>query len=200
MKTFPAGHGALGEGGKSRLLLGKPFWSQGVGISHQRSLGTEGHGSTRAAVPRATAAPLRAHLMLEMAVGNELTLAKPTTLRWEEGAGCAGSSRGTGGCSTPAEPQPSRAERGERSKGGRCEELRGQKASSFPEIPTGIPVCPLRKDCPLRWLQPNSPCLLSMAVTKHQLLHRALRPPSCRGMPGLAETGWEKPGISPALS
>lgn len=144
----------------------------------------EGHGSVRATVPRAAAAPLRAHPTLETAVGNGLLPAKPAALRWERGAGCAGSSCGTRVCSTPAEPRSGGADGGERSGEERREGHREQRTSVFPEIPSEIPVCPLREDHPL----------LTVATKRHvSPWHSRYQTPPLssapsRGIPGLGSS------------
>lgn len=151
----------------------------------------EGHGSTRAAVPRAAATPLRAHPRLEMAAGNGPTPAKPTALHRERGAGCAG------GCSTPAELRPGGAKGSKKSWGERREGLGEQRVSGFPEIPTGIPVCPV---IPSDSRNRAARYLPGTAVTKRQLLHRALSHPNRRGMPRLGRSRMGEAGDFPPPS
>lgn len=198
-KTFPARRSALGEGGKSRLLLGKPFWSRGVGISHRRSLGTKRDGS---------APGLRCQ---------EPRQRRPERIRgwkWQRGTGCRRPNPPrSAGRGEPAvcgiEPRHRRVlhvsrtvaqrSRGIAREGGKrdVENLEDKEPVVFLKSRRECPFTQSGKTVPSDSHDGAARVSPGTAVTKCRPLHRALRPPSRRRMPGLAGAGREEPRIFP---
>ena len=136
-------------------------------------------------MPRAATEPLRPYPASETVAENRPTPAKATApCRIEPWRGRV--------------PRTSRTQAWRsqgRGKKQRSEELGGQKASSFPEIPTGILIFPGRPAPPIATTE-RDVSLPGTAVAERRLL----RPANRRGTSGSAGAGREKPGMIPALN